>query len=316
MSKHFLKYYTIIGLSIIVVGAVILYRLLPNGKQYEAKPDPTVWDVPYTNLLPNTPEAEQIRYGKELIVNTSKYLGPDGIVAHMSNGMNCSNCHLDGGTRLDGNCFAMVASTYPKYRPRSGRIESVEYRINECMERSLNGERLDSLSKEMKAMKAYILWLGAQVKKDAKLKGMSIPDIPALDRAASPENGAKVYAANCVRCHGSGGQGVANNETGGYTYPPLWGPNSFNSSAGILRISRLAGYIKYNMPYTPEKSAPQLSDEDAWDVAAFVSSRQRPQKFFSYDWPDISKKPFDYPYGPYADTLSATRHKYGPWIKK
>jgi cytochrome c len=33
-----------------------------------------------------------------------------------------------------------------------------------------------------------------------------------------------------------------------YTYPPLWGANSYNSGAGLYRISRFAGYIKYNMP--------------------------------------------------------------------
>jgi thiosulfate dehydrogenase len=31
------------------------------------------------------------------------------------------------------------------------------------------------------------------------------------------------------------------------------------------------------------------------------------------DWPDISKKPMDHPFGPYADSFSEERHKYGPY---
>src|SRR6185369_9142824 len=152
MSTRFLRYYTIIGLLVIVTGAIIFYYSLPGLPQYKVQHDPTAWDIPYVNSLPATPEAEMIKYGRELVINTAKYLGPKGSVAHMSNGMNCENCHLDAGTRLNGNCFAMVATTYPKFRERSGMSESVEYRINECMERSLNGNRLDSLSKEMRAM--------------------------------------------------------------------------------------------------------------------------------------------------------------------
>ncbi|HTH31559.1 MAG TPA: hypothetical protein VL946_09415, partial [Lacibacter sp.] len=59
--------------------------------------------------------------------------------------------------------------------------------------------------------------------------------------------------------------------------------------------------------------APQLSDEEAWDVAAFVNSQPRPSKNLSSDWPDISKKPIDHPFGPYADTFTEQQHKYGPF---
>jgi thiosulfate dehydrogenase len=312
MSNRFLKYYTIVGIIIIVTAAVILYRSLPDDTRSGIKPDPTVWDVPYLNSLALGAEADLIRYGHELIVNTSKYLGPEGVIAHKSNGMNCENCHLDAGTRLNGNCFAMVYTTYPKYRERSGRNESIEYRINECMERSLNGNGLDSVSKEMRAMKAYINWLGSTVQKGAKLKGMSIPEIPLMDRAASAHNGLNVYVAKCASCHGPNGQGSPN-DNGGFTYPPLWGERSFNVSAGILRLSRLAGYIKHNMPYTVTASEPQLADEEAWDVAAFISSQQRPMKFFTTDWPNIKKKPFDFPFAPYTDGFSETQHRYGPF---
>jgi len=89
--------------------------------------------------------------------------------------------------------------------------------------------------------------------------------------------------------------------------------------AGLYRLTRFAGYVKYNMPFgTATHDNPQLTDEETWDVAAFVNSQPRPKKPFPKDWPDITKKAVDYPFGPYTDTFSEQQHKYGPFcpIKK
>ncbi|MEO5649137.1 MAG: cytochrome C, partial [Ginsengibacter sp.] len=98
-----------------------------------------------------------------------------------------------------------------------------------------------------------------------------------------------------------------------YVYPPLWGTNSYNTGAGIYQISRFAGYIKNNMPFGATYKNAQLTNEQAWDVAAFVNSQPRPIKNLKMDWPDISTKPFDYPAGPYSDSFSESQHKYGPY---
>src|SRR6185436_13501596 len=105
------------------------------------------WRVPDINLLPENEDGKLIRYGRELIANTSAYLGPEGSVLRISNGMNCQHCHVESGTRAFGNALAVAANTYPKFRPRSGKMETIEFRINECMERSLNGHSLDTQSK-------------------------------------------------------------------------------------------------------------------------------------------------------------------------
>src|SRR6478735_12110529 len=71
------------------------------------------------------PEDSLTRYGHELVANTSYYLGPKGKIAKISNGMNCQNCHLDAGTFPFGNNYRAVVSTYPKFRARSGRLETI-----------------------------------------------------------------------------------------------------------------------------------------------------------------------------------------------
>jgi thiosulfate dehydrogenase len=264
----------------------------------------------------NIPESDSLaRYGHELIANTSYYLGPKGVVAQITNGMNCQNCHLNGGTVPWGNNYGAVASMYPQPRARSGGLETIVKRISDCMERSLNADRaVDSTSKEMKAIIAYMHWLGDGIPKGKAPKGSGIMLLPYLDRAADPKKGLTVYVSKCQRCHGANGQGLLNGDEKNYQYPPLWGENSYNTAAGLYRISRFAGYVKNNMPFGEvEYHNPQLTDEEAWDVAAFVNSQPRPSKVFKEDWPDISKKPVDHPFGPFADGFSEDQHKYGPF---
>lgn len=255
------------------------------------------------------------RYGRELIENTAYYLGPKGIVAHITNGMNCQNCHLNGGTVPWGNNYSAVVSTYPRFRERSGTYETIPKRVNDCLQRSLNGDAIDSNSKEMKAIIAYMNWLGDGIPKNYKPKGSGIMDIPFLDRAADPVKGKIVFMNNCQRCHAADGQGQKTPGEYNFVYPPLWGENSYTTAAGLYRISRFAGYVKNNMPNDiAEYHKPHLTDEEAWDVAAFVNSQPRPSKVFKEDWPDISKKPVDHPFGPFADGFSEEQHKYGPFI--
>jgi thiosulfate dehydrogenase len=271
------------------------------------------WNPPDSNAIPYTSAGDLIRYGKKLIVNTSFYFGPKGTIAALSNGMNCQNCHLEGGTRLYGNNYSAVFSSYPKFRERSGTIENIYKRINDCMERSLNGRSLDTTSREMKAMSAYINWVGQSVPKNIKPTGAGIPDINFLDAAADTAQGHAVYLQKCQSCHGYDGQGLKKSDSTGYAYPPLWGRNSYTTSAGLYRISRFAGFVKNNMPYNITQINQKITTEQAWDLAAFVNSQTRPDKKYPGDWPDISGKPIDYPLGPYSDSFTEKQHKYGPF---
>ena len=60
--------------------------------------------------------------------------------------------------------------------------------------------------------------------------------------------------------------------------------------------------------------APVLSDADAYDVAAYMNSLERPVKSnLEKDFPNKLQKPVDSPYGPYPDGFSPEQHKYGPF---
>lgn len=307
--------FTVLIILLVVFGKN-LFKTSPLPVTVTQKKDTVQyeWHAPDINLISSKEEYALVSYGRDLISNTSKYLGPKGTLAAITNGMNCQNCHIDGGAKPFGNCLSAVAANYPQFRNRSGIVESIEFRINDCLQRSLNGKPVDSLSKEMKAMVSYLKWLGKDVPPKTKPNGAGVISLPFMNRAADTMKGRIVFVSKCVTCHGKNGEGVLNKDSSEYTYPPLWGPHSYNTGAGLYRLSAFAGYVKYNMPYQKASyTAPELSDEEAWDVAAFVNSRPRPEKFFAKDWPDIKKKAIDYPYGPYADTFSTTQHKYGPF---
>lgn len=276
----------------------------------------SLWVPPslYTDRSVLGEERQKIIYGNDLIANTSYYLGPRGTVLQMSNGMNCQNCHLDAGRRPWANNFAATFATYPKFRGRSGSVENIYRRINDCFQRSLNGETLDSNSREMQAMYAYLKWVGQDVRKNENWIGAGSEKIPYLKRAADPEKGKVVYENICQTCHGTDGSGLMAPNGNTYTYPPLWGEHSYNDGAGLYRIGAFANYIKSNMPFNQAShESPVLSLEQAWDVAAFVNSQPRPHKDQSGDYKDLTKKPVDFPFGPYADSFPEIRHKYGPF---
>ncbi len=286
-----------------------------TGNDIPAASIDSTWYAPslYLDQVTKGKEREMIMYGEQLVANTSKFFGPNGSVAHTSNGMNCQNCHLDAGTLPWGNNYGAVYATYPRYRARSNSVENIYKRINDCFERSLAGKALDTNSYEIKSMYAYMKWLGKNVPPGKKPYSSGLPPPPFMTRPANKENGQVVYVNMCQRCHGSNGEGLTRGD-GSYQYPPLWGNNSYTDGAGLYRVIRFASFVKSNMPFDQATHAnPALTNEQAWDVAAFVNSQPRPHKDQTDDWKIVSKKAIDEPFGPYADPFSEEQHKYGPF---
>ena len=282
--------------TVILLIAVLLFVAHPEilkkeiTKEIPASPEQALWQAPDSLSIPGDESGNQIRYGKELIAHTARYLGPKGSVLQISNGMNCQNCHLNAGTKAFGNNYGSVVSLYPKFRSRSGGLESIEKRVNDCLERSLNGTGLDSLSKEMRAIVSYIQWVGKDVPKGKKASGSGLYELAYLDRAADTLKGKVLFEGKCVACHGKNGEGIKRFNGTDYVYPPLWGNNSFNVGAGLFRISNFAKYIYANMPQGASYNSPLLTQEEAWDIAAYVVSLPRPKKVFASDKVAILEK--------------------------
>lgn len=255
-------------------------------KQLDAQSrDTRPFETPRLADMLKEKNAEQLVLGARLNIDSARML-PD----HVGAKMNCASCHLNAGTVADGSPYIGVSAFFPSYGARAGRDIDLKERINGCFRRSMNGKPLGKDSEEMLAMVAFFDWMAGETKPEDKVEGRGVGKI---DRSIvpNPENGQKIYAAQCAICHGDNGQGIKNAK-GEMVYPPLWGDESFNIGAGMARTYTAAAFVKRNMPIAFHSGFPLgqggLSDQEAVDVAEYFSHMPRP---------DFAPKVNDWPKG-------------------
>lgn len=282
--------------------------------------DLTKWTPPDIATVKDDDLGTLIKYGYALTTETYKHLGPeaaDPAMRYAGNNLACQSCHLNAATQPYSMPWTGVHAVFPLYRAREDAVSTIEERVNGCMQRSMNGRALPLDGREMKAFVAYMKWLSTGIPVGAKIEGAGTKPIKDPPRAANPGRGRQVFADSCATCHGADGQGVRRGEAGdreGYQFPPLWGPDSYNDGAGMYRALTAAAFVRHNMPLGTTYEAPALSDEDAYDVIAFVNSQPRPHKDgMDKDFPNRLRKPVDMPFPPFADGFPAEQHKYGPY---
>jgi len=239
---------------------------------------PTNWYARDVTNLPASPENDIIRNGHSLIVDTATRIGKsasDPQKRYAGNDLACKNCHLDAGLRPFAAPFVSTFATFPMLV--DDQVITLKERINGCMRRSMNGKNLPEDGPEMEALIAYIKFLGHGTPEGVRIAGMGLLPLPNPPLAADGGRGEKVYADLCASCHKEDGQGQRNTLPQlGYSIPPLWGDDSFNAGAGMAKLAYAAAYIRANMPFGIRYLDPVLSEQQAWDVAAFMISKPRP----------------------------------------
>jgi len=264
----------------LAAGAAACGRLAPPNPLVPASTTMvTAWQIPHDPLedpaLTDPRLAEPIKWGYRIFVDT-----PHEAPGLSGGKVSCSNCHLNAGQRERALPLVGVAGMFPEYNNRAARLISLPDRVVDCFLRSENGaghgpDALPSTSsKEVLAATAYLTWLSrgyavganpAWRNRNAIAADKLIP-VARLDA----RKGEAIYTERCTSCHGADGQGV---QIGDKKAGPLWGPDSWNDGAGAARVYTLAGILRYTMPYLNPGS---LTDEEAQDVAAFITSKPRP----------------------------------------
>jgi thiosulfate dehydrogenase len=224
------------------------------------------------------PQNDLIRYGKDLIVDTARYVGKnatDPAMRYAGNDLACQNCHLKAGLQPFAAPFVSTAATFPMLV--DDQVLTLTDRINGCMRRSMNGEDLPDESREMEAIIAYIQFVGKGTPEGVRVPGMGLRPIANPGSPPDARRGQMVYAQLCTTCHKEDGQGEPKLSPGvGYSIPPLWGEASFNAGAGMAKTAYAASYIRDNMPFGINYLAPVLTVQQAWDVAAYMISKPHP----------------------------------------
>lgn len=288
-----------------------------SGDQDDDNEADTLFAGPDTSKIPNDKFGAEVRYGRELMMNTAYYIGPNGVNGkYLGNKMNCTNCHMDAGTKPFAFNLMLSHVQYPQYRAREAKVLSLAERVNNCVMRPHSGRPLPLDSKEMLAFLSYLKWINSQLK-DPKARGLEMPEFKFPNRAANPENGAKLFVQHCTRCHGDDGQGQMDSLNITFKYPPLWGPSAYQPGSSMHRVIKQARWLKANMPQDLAKwYKPILTDDEAFDLAAFVNddrihTRPNPKTF---DYPFPGEKAIDYGKGPFIDSFSEAQHKFGPYL--
>lgn len=281
------------------------------------------WVKPDESTIPNNLFGDTVRYGKALVNETYKYIGPEVVdkkMRYAGNNFACSTCHQEAGTKKWSAPFMATMPNFPQYRNRDETIGSIEGRINGCMERSMNGKALPEDGKEMRAIVTYMHWLSQGVPVGAKVSGAEFPQVDRkmiMSRAADPIAGKKVYMEHCASCHGQNGEGVKREgKANGYEFPPLWGKDTYNTGAGMFRVIRAADWIVANMPLGADNHNRVLTDAQAYDVAAYINDYDKPRpvkKDREKDFPDTKVKVPDSDVAPYNDDKNRHQHKFGPY---
>ncbi|WP_405382853.1 c-type cytochrome [Maribacter sp. LLG6340-A2] len=322
LAKQLFKLFTIVFVLVGIIFTWLMTYRPSSNKEIHNETDKNVSTANWKpkdalSELPNMPK--KVKEGYYLIAETSKYMGPNAENfedRYSGNNLACSNCHLQKGAQAGSGSWVGILERFPQFGGRGNKIGTIEDRINGCMERSMNGRMLPQDSDKLVAIVAYMDWLSEGLPKERKAEFKGYPKIKIPAVAVNLEKGKQVYQKECVICHGENGAGVLNAVDGkSYTYPPLWGPDSYNDGAGMNRVITSAEFIKSNMPYLQATwDNPKLTDEEAYHVAGYINSFSRPHKLNTEnDYPDKKLKPVSTPYGPWADDFMPEQHKYGPF---
>jgi thiosulfate dehydrogenase len=265
------------GDSAAIVTVALALCLCCLATRAVAAPPPQVpLSAPAADSIPAGPLGDAVKLGQSIVVNTQ-----DTVKPYLGNGLDCVSCHLDGGRVAWAAPLVGLTGVFPEYRTRSARVESLEDRINDCFLRSMNGRALPQGSAQMVAMLAYIAWLSQGVPTGSEVIGRGFREI-AAPATPDPVRGKALYAQKCAACHGATGQGLRG-AGNAFVFPPLWGSQSFNTGAGMARVSIAAAFVQAKMPLG---NGGTLSDQEAYDIAAYFTAQPRPAfAAQAKDWP-------------------------------
>ncbi len=283
MKKNKLAFALITAVAIIIIGAglSLFFSRFIDLRSIESKsvsipqktalqsPSPQQTTSAATTYAPPSPQGapasirDAVLLGANIMTDTGKYASQ-----YVGNKLSCSNCHFKAGITQGGKNGGLslvgVGASYPRYRKRQNYAVDLVTRTNDCFKRSMNGQPLPEESKEMTALVTYYQWISKGLPIYAEMPWLGLRHLESThipDKAV----GAQVFEAKCSVCHGKNGEGTS-------AAPPLWGDTSFNDGAGMHKAPNLAAFSHFNMPL----GNPDLSVENALDVAEYVTAQPRP----------------------------------------
>lgn len=253
--------------SIIVTAIAVMAGGSASALAAAPAAKPLAFTPPALTSIPKGKFGDEVKLGENIFRHTTIYA--HGIIG---DALNCSNCHLNAGALADSAPMWAAYTAYPAYRSKNKKVNNFGMRLQGCFRFSENGKVPKLDSQTIVALEAYSYFLATGAPTGAKLAGRGYPKLAAPPKPATYAAGEAVYKQNCSLCHEADGSGQY--VRGQTVFPALWGSKSFNWGAGMGSIKNAAEFIHANMPYGV---AGTLSVQQAWDVATYIDSQNRPQ---------------------------------------
>jgi thiosulfate dehydrogenase len=284
------------GLRLVTAGLAVAGATLA-GWALAAAPPPSktsAFSPPPVSAIDDSPFGRQVALGRAIFNDPRAHAG-----AYVGNGLACSNCHLDEGRLAHSAPLWAAWVAYPQYRAKNGHVNTFAERLQGCFEFSENGKAPPLGDPVLVALESYAFFLARGAPTGTHMAGAGYPKLAGPASPPDPGRGARVFETHCAMCHGANGQGQS--VRGQNVFPAVWGPGSYNWGAGMAQINTAAGFIKANMPLARGGS---LTDQQAWDVAAYIDSQPRPQDpRFTGDVAQTRRRFHDDPYSFYGKVV-------------
>jgi thiosulfate dehydrogenase len=95
--------------------------------------------IPFTpppeSAMPRGPLGDAVRLGQNVFRYTTTYAG--GVIGAK---LNCTNCHLGGGSIANSGPLWAAYPAYPEYRGKNKRVNDYVMRLQDCFRFSENGK--------------------------------------------------------------------------------------------------------------------------------------------------------------------------------
>ena len=237
---------------------------------------PGIFRPPAPSEYPPGPLGDLVRQGEKIFTQTGTYAH-----RYTGNSLTCASCHLDAGRKPYSAPMWAAYVHFPRFDSKKQELVQLNDQIRACFRNSLKGTPPPAGGETVRALNAYIFWLAKGASVGLPLKGEGLRTIavpkpgsslfhgPHSLRMPDTLKGMSLYQNRCASCHGMNGQGVQ-----GRGGSPVWGEQSFPMESGFHSVRTLAEFLKTNMP--PGTSG-ALTDQESWDIAAYVDSQPRPK---------------------------------------
>ncbi len=194
--------------------------------------------------------------------------------------MNCTSCHLQGGTKEYAAHLGDAAVSYPGVYSSNNLIYTNRMRIARCYAHSINELLYGANSEVYKLITLYMTWIAERsgIPIGAPRDSRGIHNVRGTAaRHASIIAGQKSYQKLCQRCHGPAGYGTNKYDFDpDFSPPPITGSEAFVQTATLSYPDRLASFILNNMPPGATHEYPLVTPQQALDIAEFIRVQTRP----------------------------------------